>query len=254
MSKHDPKQYELNVFRKRSAKLSRNIYKLPMDIKLIIFKLAMCNFMKRWRIIHRNNMKSWSRPRYIHGVLKPFSCLDLIKGWGPQAPKNNHFPHTIMNNSILRGSIPIQYKIKLCSRQNVLIDARHGGDPRVRPSIINSLNTHRFYLDRKCEKVARVYYQELIYLRVITGGGHWVHRKCRCLTCDLIRLYGSRINTDKHYTFGVARLDRESKHNKQKYNNIDYIDDGVWKTYTDTEINIPTKEKKLLRKCKFYNQ
>ena len=243
MSKRDPKQYELNAFRKRSSQLSKNIYKLPMDIKLIIFKLAMYNFMEKWRIIHRNNMKSWSRPRYMQGILRPFSCLDLIQGWGPQAPKNNHFLHSIMNNSILRGNIPYQYKIKLCSRQNVIIEGR-----------LNSLITHRFYLDRKCEKVARVYHQERIYLRGIAGGGHWVHRKCRCLTCDLIRLYGSRINTENHYTFGIARLDRESKHNKQKYNNIDYIDDGVWKTYTDTEVNIPSKEKKLLRKYKFYNK
>ena len=219
------KQYELNAFYKRSSQLSKYIYTLPLDIKVYIFKMAMDTHMEEWRRKHRDTIRSWYGLKTRH---KPFSCLDLIKGWGIQAPKNKFFPYIHdLETGHLRGSIPDEYKIKLCSDDNVSpmgdrvmllrkIDILYiSNDTSSDPQYSELLH------DREMEPTR---WEKSKYRRLF-----WIHKKCRCLTCDLIRLkslpeYG--LNCRDHWG---RRLDAV----RNKYCHIDYLGNGQWKTYTE---------------------
>jgi hypothetical protein len=164
------KPYEQKVFQKRSCQLSKDIYHLPLDVKLIIFKMAIDTHMEQWRKDHRSKMKSWSGLKTRH---KPFSCLDLIKGWGIQAPIHKYFPYVPLDTEVFRGSIPDDYKVRLCKRERVITNG--------------CLNTHSdifLILDPP-----RYLYQN-VYGRHVSNRPHswWVGNTCRCLNCDLIRL------------------------------------------------------------------
>ena len=243
------KHYELNVYHKRSAQLSEVIYMLPLDIKFIIFKMAIDTHMKEWEKKHRLTVRSWYglKTRY-----KPFSWLDLIKGWGIQAPKNKYFPYihanvpgawggdiaTYLPPGDQRGNIPDEYKIKLCDRDNVIKDMNGT------KTLLNS-KTDIFHCRRMSGtlKFAALYYAG-VFLRHVRGEEprYWVHKKCRCLTCDLIRLHSIKAHKMSYHSY--------KEEIKQKYSRIEYINDGQWKTYTESQVNPTTKEKLLLNKCK----
>jgi len=272
------KQYELNVFYKRCEQLSRNIYTLPKDIKLRIFRMAIDAHMIEWYKAHKITSRSWNgvTTRYINGVLNPYSWLDVINGWGVQAPKNRFFPymyhHTpgrwgevrfgvIENNpSLLRGSIPYKYqidrefsilKIKPCYPNNVIkitIDGNKMLDGKkidilyLYPSDMTNFNrvvdSGPDMLREICE----------ISERGVKGikYGHWVHKKCRCLTCDLIRLYSH----SQHG--GLVNVESYKMNIKNKYTRIDhlYAGDSQWKTHTESYVDFTRKDKRLLVKWK----
>ena len=235
------KQYELNVFCKRSSQLSKYIYDLPLDIKIIIFKMAIDTRMKEWRSDHRATIRSWYGIRTRH---KPFSCLDVIKGWGIQAPKNKFFPYIHdLETGHLRGSIPDEYKIKLCSDDNVI---GRGGSQYVQDSktdslyITNDTSSDPQYSELLHDREMEPYeWEKSKYRRIF-----WVHKKCRCLTCDLIRLKSEGIRY-----CGRDHLERQ-ENVKNRYCHIDYLGNGQWKTYTESQVYPSVKEQKLLKQCK----
>jgi hypothetical protein len=236
-------QYKLNAFYKRSSQLSKDIYKLPLDIKVFIFKMAMDTHMKEWRTKHRDTIRSWYGLKTRH---RPFSCLDLIKGWGIQAPKNKFFPYIHdLETGHLRGSIPDEYKIKLCSDDNV--SPMEDGMLLMRKIdtlyISNDTSSDPQYSELLHDREMEPYYEceKSKYRRLF-----WIHKKCRCLTCDLIRLkslpeYG--LNYRDHWG---RRIDAV----RNKYCHIDYLGNGQWKTYTESQIYPSVKEQKLLKQCK----
>jgi hypothetical protein len=167
------KPYEHNVYHKRARQLSKDIYNLPLDVKLIIYQMAIDTHMERWKQSHKDKMKSWSGLKSRH---KPFSCLDLIKGWGIQAPIHKYFPYVSLDTEGFRGSIPDDYKVKLCKLERVCTDGilnKHG-------EIFEIRDTPPY--------LSRDYY--LNDGRAVRDRPHswWVGKTCRCLTCDLIRL------------------------------------------------------------------
>ena len=236
----EPKQYELNVYHKRSAQLSRDIYMLPLDIKLIIFALAMNSNMIKWLKTHKTSTRAWYgiKTRY-----KPFSWLDLIKGWGSQAPKNKFFPYVHdPETGDFRGSIPDEYKIKLCSDKNV-IDERDGTH-----YLNNKVST--MFLRRIFNPLAPLYFSpvwEQDHARQIRGrktskdNSYWFHKRCRCLTCDLIRVYATFDDmVDRSDPRGLDKI-------KDKYRHIDYMGNGQWTSHTKASETLTNKGKKMLR-------
>ena len=232
------KQYELNVYHKRSAQLSRDIYMLPLDLKLIIFSLAMNSNMIKWLKTHKTSTRAWYgiKTRY-----KPFSWLDLIKGWGSQAPKNKFFPYVHdPETGDFRGSIPDEYKIKLCSDKNVIIeeDGRRYLTLRV-VSIVHLMRTASW---------TSLYFSpvwEQDHARQIRGrktskdNYYWFHKRCHCLTCDLIRVYA--------VDSGHRRLgSRQSDGTNDKYTHIDHVGKGQWISKEAPE-PLTRKGKKMLR-------
>ena len=236
-----PKQYELNVYHKRSAQLSRDIYMLPLDIKLIIFALAMNSNMIKWLKTHKTSTRAWYgiKTRY-----KPFSWLDLIKGWGSQAPKNKFFPYVHdPETGDFRGSIPDEYKIKLCSDKNVIIEEDG------RRYLNNKVST--MYLRGGIVPVRSPLYfspvWEQDHARQIRGrktskdNSYWFHKRCRCLTCDLIRVYATFDDmVDRSDPRGLDKI-------KDKYRNIDYMGKGQWNSHTKAPETLTNKGKKMLR-------
>jgi len=236
------KQYELNVYHKRSAKLSHDIYKLPLDLKLIIFGLAMNSHMVKWQKCHKTSTRAWYgiKTRY-----KPFSWLDLIKGWGSQAPKTKFFPHVPdRDTGDLRGAIPDEYKVKLCSDKNVIVEKdgvrylnykvtivvlRRGDDPA------RVLAPHNFSPVWEQDHA-----HEIRSRSVTTDNSYWFHDRCRCLTCDLIRVYA--------VDAGCESIRNLSVNSRDKYRNIDYMGNGQWKTHKRIPVTLTNKGRKLLRK------
>ena len=238
----EPKQYELNVYHKRSAQLSRDIYMLPLDIKLIIFALAMNSNMIKWLKTHKASTRAWYgiKTRY-----KPFSWLDLIKGWGSQAPKNKFFPYVHdPETGDFRGSIPDEYKIKLCSDKNVIIE--EDGRRYLKPEVMSFVSLMR----PPPHPTPPLYFSpvwEQDHARQIRGrktskdNSYWFHKRCRCLTCDLIRVYAT-------YDDMVDRSDPRGLHKiKDKYRNIDYVGKGQWTSHTEAHGTLTNKGKRMLR-------
>jgi len=236
------KKYELNVFHKRSSQLSKSIYNLPLDIKEIIYKMAIDTYMEKWAQTHKNTMKSWSGLKTRH---KPFSCLDLIKGWGIQAPLTKFFQYIPTNTEDFRGSIPIDYKMIPCGKDRV--SNREGFLIRQKVDLFKVKNVHEHIMyniqDRHVENKPDSY---------------WVGKRCRCLTCDLIRLahhqnkphwFGPESILSSGYWGGTYK-DREniSADFKKKYDSITYMG-GQWKVHSKTEALTP-KELKMLKKKK----
>ena len=234
----EPKQYELNVYHKRSAQLSRDIYMLPLDIKLIIFALAMNSNMIKWLKTHKASTRAWYgiKTRY-----KPFSWLDLIKGWGSQAPKNKFFPYVHdPETGDFRGSIPDEYKIKLCSDKNVIIEEDG------RRYLNNKVST--MYLRRIVDPVRTPLYfspvweqdhaRQIKSRQTAKDNYYWFHKRCHCLTCDLIRVYSV---DSGHRPLGAG--DKI----KDKYRHIDYMGNGQWNSHTKAPETLTNKGKKMLR-------
>ena len=234
----EPKQYELNVYHKRSSQLSRDIYMLPLDIKLIIFGLAMNSNMIKWLKTHKASTRAWYgiKTRY-----KPFSWLDLIKGWGSQAPKNKFFPYVHdPETGDFRGSIPDEYKIKLCSDKNVIIEEDG------RRYLNNKVST--MYLRRIVDPVRAALYfspvweqdhaQKIKRRQTAKDNYYWFHKRCHCLTCDLIRVYSV---DSGHRCLGAG--DKI----KDKYRHIDYMGNGQWNSHTKAPETLTNKGKKMLR-------
>jgi len=237
----DPKQYELNVYHKRSAQLSRDIYMLPLDIKLIIFALAMNSNMIKWQKCHKTSTRAWYgiKTRY-----KPFSWLDLIKGWGSQAPKNKFFPYVHdPETGDFRGSIPDEYKIKLCSDKNVIIE--EDGRRYFTLRVVSIVHLRGGIVPvRSPLYFSPVWEQD--HARQIRGrktskdNSYWFHKRCRCLTCDLIRVYA--------VDSGHRRLgSRQSDGTNDKYRHIDYMGKGQWTSHTEAHGTLTNKGKKMLR-------
>ena len=237
----EPKQYELNVYHKRSAQLSRDIYMLPLDIKLIIFALAMNSNMIKWLKTHKTSTRAWYgiKTRY-----KPFSWLDLIKGWGSQAPKNKFFPYVHdPETGDFRGSIPDEYKIKLCSDKNVI----YVGQDRIR-YLNNKVST--MFLRRIVDPVRTPLYfspvweqdhaRQIRSRQTAKDNYYWFHKRCHCLTCDLIRVYAV---DSGHRRLGSCQSDETN----DKYRNIDYMGKGQWNSHTKSPETLTSKGKKLLR-------
>ena len=233
----EPKQYELNVYHKRSAQLSRDIYMLPLDIKLIIFALAMNSNMIKWLKAHKASTRAWYgiKTRY-----KPFSWLDLIKGWGSQAPKNKFFPYVHdPETGDFRGSIPDEYKIKLCSDKNVIIEEDG------RRYLNNKVST--MYLRGGIVPVRSPLYfspvweqdhaQKIKRRHTAKDNYYWFHKRCHCLTCDLIRVYSV---DSGHRCLGAG--DKI----KDKYRHIDYMGKGQWIS-KEAPVTLTSKGKKMLR-------
>ena len=234
----EPKQYELNVYHKRSAQLSRDIYMLPLDIKLIIFALAMNSNMIKWLKTHKTSTRAWYgiKTRY-----KPFSWLDLIKGWGSQAPKNKFFPYVHdPETGDFRGSIPDEYKIKLCSDKNVSFvkDGIHYLNNKVSTMflrrIVDPVRTPLYFSPVWEQDHAR----QIRSRQTAKDNYYWFHKRCHCLTCDLIRVY----SVDS----GHRRLGAGDKI-KDKYRHIDYMGNGQWATHTEAHETLTSKGKKMLR-------
>ena len=222
VKQYSVKQYKPNVFSKKSSQLSKDIYMLPLDIKLIIFKMAMDTHMEEWLKKHRQTSRSWYglKTRY-----KPFSWLDLIKGWGIQAPKNKFFPHVhdhYWDN--FKGSIPDKYKIKLCRRDNVI------KEKNIRHAVSGLQLKQNSKIDiLSISAPGYNIFSPFPHHRLSgsNSGRYWVHKKCRCLTCDLIRLYSIKGHNMGYYSY---------KDMKQKYARIDYLSDGRWETKTISQV------------------
>ena len=234
----EPKQYELNVYHKRSAQLSRDIYMLPLDIKLIIFALAMNSNMIKWLKTHKASTRAWYgiKTRY-----KPFSWLDLIKGWGSQAPKNKFFPYVHdPETGDFRGSIPDEYKIKLCSDKNVSFvkDGIHYLNNKVSTMflrrIVDPVRTPLYFSPVWEQDHAR----QIRSRQTAKDNYYWFHKRCHCLTCDLIRVYA--------VDSGHRRLGAGDKI-KDKYRHIDYMGNGQWTSHTKAPETLTNKGKKMLR-------
>ena len=235
----EPKQYELNVYHKRSAQLSRDIYMLPLDIKLIIFALAMNSHMIKWLKTHKVSTRAWYgiKTRY-----KPFSWLDLIKGWGSQAPKNKFFPYVHdPETGDFRGAIPDEYKIKLCSKKNVIYVGQDG----IR-YLNNKVST--MYLRGGIVPVRSPLYfspvweqdhaQKIKRRHTAKDNYYWFHKRCHCLTCDLIRVYA--VDSGHHRLGAGDKI-------KDKYRHIDYMGNGQWTSHTKASETLTNKGKKMLR-------
>ena len=81
--------YDINKFCKRSDQLSHYIYSLPLDIKKIIFRIAIKTYMDTWKTEHQSRMTGWFGDSSNWHL--PYSVLDVIQGWGIQAPVPNYF-------------------------------------------------------------------------------------------------------------------------------------------------------------------
>ena len=136
--KSEPLPYDLQKFRKRSDQLSKRIYDLPLDIKLIIFRIAIDNHMESWKSEHMAKMKSWCGDSSDWHI--PYSTLDLIQGWGCQAPVPNYF--NVFNASTFSGNIPRKFKVLPCNRKKIITEV--DGERYLRASKIDVFCTCGF--------------------------------------------------------------------------------------------------------------
>jgi len=240
--KDDPKPYEIKMFRKRANQLSNYIYELPLDIKKIIFRMAIENHMDIWKKEHVNNMMSWfDDPSKWH---IPFSTLDLIRCHGIQAPSPNYFNYVPENTYGFRVEIKLKYKSTLCKPKKIIYENKDG---------------YRYLIGKKTDifKIKKyIPYDIMLKIRgrktMGDEGHYWVEKKCRCLTCDLVRLahYQDRrhLSGPKDRFGTTATLETISKDFNKKYERTTYIR-GQWKTRTESEGKALTpKELKMLKK------
>ena len=231
--KSEPLPYDLQKFRKRSDQLSKRIYDLPLDIKLIIFRIAIDNHMESWKSEHMAKMKSWCGDSSDWHI--PYSTLDLIQGWGCQAPVPNYF--NVFNASTFSGNIPRKYTVRPCNRKRIIFE-----------------EDGKSYI---CLKKADVFWtsgcQDEIFDKIrdrrTRSERHkrhkrwWVAKKCRCLTCDLVRL---------------AHRQEASKYGpvfNNKYDRITYTGGSQWTARTISQIEtFSAKELKSLKKQRKLNR
>lgn len=234
--KSEPLPYDLQKFRKRSDQLSKRIYDLPLDIKLIIFRIAIDNHMESWKSEHMAKMKSWCGDSSDWHVA--YSTLDLIQGWGCQAPTPNYF--NVFNASTFSGNIPRKFKVLPCNRKKVITEV--DGERYLRASKIDVFSTYDY-------ETVRGGVQDEILERIrdrrtrsteLENKRHkrwWVAKKCRCLTCDLVRL---------------AHRQHASKYGpvfNNKYDRITYTGGNQWTARTISQIEtLSAKELKSLKK------
>ena len=235
--KKKEKSYELNVYQKRCSQLSQDIYALPLHIKLIIFRMAILSHMDEWMSKHKEKMyHQFYDTRNWH---KTFSCLDLIQAFGEQRPEPNFFEDQYTqrrrhHDELL--NIPMKYRPLLCRRSRVLKDDGKGGKifDRRKITIYNLSGQYIPY---------NIQYR--IRPRRLSGKPHyyWVEKKCRCITCDLIRLQ------NKDWAYVTSDTREKEKQDIDRYNRIEYIGGGQWKTFTESEEKpLSTKQLKAMKK------
>ena len=236
--KIEPRPYDIHKFRKRSDQISKRIYDLPLDIKLIIFRIAIDNHMEAWKSEHVSKMKSWCGDSSDWHVA--YSTLDLIQGWGCQAPVPNYF--NVFNASTFSGNIPRKFKVLPCNRKKVITEV--DGERYICLKKADVFSTYEY------ETVRGGFQDEILERirdrRTRSNERHnkrhkrwWVAKKCRCLTCDLVRL---------------AHRQHASKYGpvfNNKYDRITYTGGNQWTARTISQMEpFSAKELKALKKNK----
>jgi hypothetical protein len=247
--KIEPLPYDLQKFRKRSDQLSKRIYDLPLDIKMIIFRIAIDNHMDVWKSEHVAKMKRWCGDSSDWHI--PYSTLDLVQGWGCQAPVPNYF--NVFNASTFSGNIPRKFKVLPCNRKKVITEV--DGERYICLRKADVFSTY----DYETDDTIRGGFQDEILDRIRDRRTRsterhnkrhnkrhkrwWVAKKCRCLTCDLVRL---------------AHRQHASKYGpvfNNKYDRITYTGGSQWTARTVSQIEtLSAKELKSLKKQRKLNR
>jgi len=172
--------------------LDTMLFLLPLDLKIIIFQMAVYSNMNNWKIGHIDPL---------------YRC---IKKWDEQVGYENDDGDLVLDYIDHPGNLNIYLK-----KQNriCITCVRKKEQPNIRSIYIPS----------------NVYIPECIKYREWSNipNKYWVHKKCRCRDCDLIRITG--------YT----SLDNN---NKKKYARVEMDEDSKqWKTKTVTQLK-PEKE------------
>ena len=204
------KTCNLNEIDLNAIRLSEFIYYLPLDIKIKIFYMAVCNHMHTWNQEHYTNMwynydhtsnikvnkpaynlwsgyillsehkKMMDHNKYIVNGIYKYSCLELIKKLGLISQKKN----IEWGDPEVCIRVPIKYTNKLC-RQKKTIDTNN---PPHRYIINEKVETYR--IDNSL--ISLIIYEGIRERKLIGEDNdntslYWVENKCRCYTCDLVR-------------------------------------------------------------------
>jgi hypothetical protein len=175
---------------KRESLIKQNLYKLPLDIKILIFQFSMISNMIDWSLKHQKyfikNIEFISNKAiYISDKKNPFNHY-------------NH-PYDYFGEDRLDKSIK---NINKYSRWNA-----------VKTRSMNSLINKEYYFNYKyihiCQRkvkensqpgIISIYLPDNLYEEIDNREWsnmpeyYWYHKKCRCLKCDLVRVIGANNN------------------------------------------------------------
>ena len=234
-------------YKKRNSRLSGYIYDLPLPIKRDIYRIAIQSNMARWK---RNHVKKTSSKfDNLMNWHLPYGCLDIIRGLGIQHSEPNYFDSDIVGGWVfqpqpVRNKIPTKFKTTLCRKDRVVKQWGRG--------TLDTMNKVDIF-DFEYGGCTYVPYsaRDHIERRRLKNHPHkyWVHKRCRCLTCDSIRLVYTNQCRDMIWEGYKNDTPKERKSmNANTYKNIDMGRGGQW--YVRVNKEIESISVKLLKSTK----
>jgi len=156
-TKDEKKQLKRAIKLKEKQSLDEILYKLPKDLKVYIFQLAIQSNMNEWLLTHQRGMPS------------TLSFINTTKGY---IPRNDKHSSWLINTDTLSFSNEYQYWYRQKCIRNV--------KKRDQSGIISLSIPDNLYEEidsRMWSNIPDVY---------------WYHNDCRCSKCDKVRIIGYR--------------------------------------------------------------
>lgn len=165
---------------KREFLVKQNLYKLPLDIKILIFQFSMISNMIDWSFKHQKyfikNLEFISNKAiYIGDKKNTFFIEDYYHAY-------DHFGEDRLDKSIKN--------INKYSRWNIV----HGNYFKYKYLHI----CQRKVKEKLQPGIISVYLPDNLYEEIDNRewsnmpNQYWYHKKCRCLKCDLVRVIGAK--------------------------------------------------------------
>jgi len=165
---------------KRESLVKQNLYKLPLDIKILIFHLSMISNMIDWSLKHQ---------KYFIKNIEFISNKEIIR------ETNDHFHYNHYHAYDHFGEDRLDKKTKEInkySRWNIIHE--------------NYFNYKYLHIcQRKVKEdlqpgIISIHLPDNLYEEIDNRewsnmpNKYWYHKKCRCLKCDLVRVIGAKNN------------------------------------------------------------
>ena len=174
------------VLEKRKEQVLKNLYTLPLDIKIKIFQMSIESSIESWKNLHKINMK-------INLDFISIGSMDYLNhrsrhnfSQSPSEQENPNSEWLIRAEDVNNSS---RYSFNNICERAVRSHEQEG---------IQSMYLGRY---ERYEIPEEISHREWSNRRLI----FWYHDTCRCITCDRVRYHG-------HYAL--------SKEEQKKYNEI----------------------------------
>lgn len=207
LSNDEKNKKEIFIKNIRKNKIIKNLYTLPLDIKIKIFQMIIVNHMNEWYVKH------------IYSVHNSLLFIDDIDGFNFYG----HMRHTKKYRQINPDSRWLFYNR---NENGILIyDKKTICEKKIKESSQNGIKSV-FIGDNINEHID--YRQWSNWLN-----HYWYHEKCRCKTCDLVRITG---------------VNHLSEKEKKRFRNISW---NPWSDQWNPKSNLQLRyEKNMKRKIK----